>query len=201
MAQNNLTSSRQLLVIGGSAGSVKVIIDAIPFIKKNLDVAIILVLHRKNVSDNNLLVDLLATKTSLPVKEVDEKEVIVPGIFYIAPPDYHVLIEKDHTMSLDVSEKVNFSRPSIDVTFESAALVYGSSLACLLLSGANTDGAEGMKTAAGYGALTAIQDPETADVPVMPRSVADIMKVDKVLRPSEMAAFINNLSLNMHNLK
>lgn len=197
MAQNYLTSLQRLLVIGGSAGSVKVLIDAMPHIDDNIGVAIILVLHRKNVSDNNLLVDLLSAKTSLRVKEVDEKEQILPGTFYIAPPDYHVLIEQDHTISLDVSEKVNFSRPSIDVTFESAARVYGTSLACLLLSGANTDGAEGMKTAAGYGALTAIQDPDTADVPVMPRSASDIMKIDFILKPLEIAAFINNLARNM----
>jgi two-component system chemotaxis response regulator CheB len=194
MAQNNLTPSYRLLVIGGSAGSVRVLIDAIPFVRKNIDLAIILVLHRKNVTDNNLLVDLLTAKTPLPVKEVEEKDAITPGTFYIAPPDYHVLIENEHTISLDVSEKVNFSRPSIDVTFESAARVYGRSLACLLLSGANTDGAEGIKIAAAYGALTAIQDPETAEVPVMPRSAADIVKIDKVLKPSEIAAFINNLT-------
>ncbi len=135
---------REMLAIGGSAGSLEFIIRTLPLFWTSLGIAVIIVLHRKSNGDSTLT-NLLATRTSLVVKEVEEKESILPGVIYIAPPDYHVLIEKDYTFSLDYSEKVNYSRPSIDITFESAADVYGQRLACLLLSGSNADGVAGMK--------------------------------------------------------
>lgn len=92
---------------------------------------IIIVLHRKNSSDS-VLTDVFASKTALVVKEAEEKDSLTAGCIYIAPADYHLLIEKDHTLSLDFSEKVNFSRPGIDVTFETAAEAFQSELACPL---------------------------------------------------------------------
>lgn len=181
-----------MLVIGGSAGSLEVILHVLPHLRPDIDFAIIIILHRRSVGEVTLS-DLLVHKTSLPVKEVEEKEPLKRGTIYIAPPDYHLLIEKDKTLSLDYSERVHHSRPSIDVTFLSAADVYGPELAGLLLSGANSDGAEGLLAIKQSGGITAIQDPETAEVAYMPRQATVKMKPDHVLTPQAMIAFINGL--------
>src|SRR4051812_36549015 len=144
MAENHLAQPYRLVMIGGSAGSLDVILRIIEALPAALPAALVVVLHRKNSGDN-LLVDLLAGKTSLRVKEAEEKEPLLPGHLYIAPADYHLLIEKDCSLSLDDSEKVNYSRPSIDVSFESAADACGTSVIAVLLSGANTDGVEGLR--------------------------------------------------------
>lgn len=192
MAQNNIGRRLKVLVIGGSAGSLRVVMRFLPLLRPNLDIAIIVVLHRKKTGDE-LLTEILASKSVLPVKEAEEKEPLLPGTVYIAPADYHLLIENDHTLSLDASEKVNFSRPSIDISIESAAYVFGDSLVCLLLSGANTDGVTGMKIARSLGATIAIQAPDSAEMATMPYGAYISMEIDRILMPDEMAVFINNL--------
>ena len=182
----------ELLVIGGSAGSLEVLLAILPFLKKGLDFAIIIVMHRKNNNDS-MLTTLLASKTKWKVKEAEEKEHILAGTIYIAPSDYHLLIENDLTISLDDSEKINYSRPSIDVTFECAAGVYGSSLVCILLSGANADGVDGLKTVKSKNGMVIVQDPATAEVSFMPQQAIDRVSVDKILPIDQMAAFVNNL--------
>lgn len=182
----------QLLAIGGSAGSLRAIIKFLPDVRRDIHFAILLIVHRRSGPDN-LLIDLLSVKTQITVKEADEKEPIRPGVIYVAPSDYHLLIEKDRTISLDNSEKVNFSRPSIDVTFESAADVYGKGLVCMLLSGANADGAAGMKTAKEHGALIVVQNPDDAEMAVMPNSALHSGIVDHVLDKEDIADFINKL--------
>lgn len=181
-----------LLIIGGSAGSLDVLLRALPFIRPDLSFAILIVMHRGSEPDP-LLQSILAARTSLHVKEAEEKEEIMPGIIYIAPADYHLLIEKDHSFSLDFSEKVNYSRPSIDVTFSVAAEAYGAALTCLLLSGGNADGTQGLAYVKGAGGVTAVQDPVTANVPFMPRHAIATMKPDHILTPDEIAGFINGL--------
>lgn len=181
-----------LLIIGGSAGTLEVMLQTLPHIRTDISFALLLVLHRSNESDP-LLQSILSSKTSLPVKEVEEKEKILPGTIYIAPADYHLLIEKDHSFSLDFSEKVNYSRPSIDVTFSVAAEAYGAALACLLLSGGNTDGTEGLLCVKKAGGITAVQDPSTATVPFMPQHALSKMQPDYILMVNEIASFINNL--------
>src|SRR5687768_16565715 len=113
----------RVLVIGGSAGALSMALRIVPQLKMEMNLAVIIVFHRKQ-SDDGVLVDMLSTRTAFLVKEADEKDVLSPGVIYLAPADYHVLIERDHSITLDDSEKINFSRPSIDVTFESAAEVY-----------------------------------------------------------------------------
>ncbi|MDQ8052455.1 MAG: chemotaxis protein CheB [Pedobacter sp.] len=181
------------LVIGGSAGSLDVLIKVLPELDTDLAFPIIIVIHRKKGTDS-LLADLLSTKTQLLVKEVEEKEEILARTIYIVPSDYHLLIENDHTFSLDYSEKVNYSRPSIDVTFQSAAEVYGEQLVCLLLSGSNTDGVNGLITARNYGAEICVQDPSTAQVDFMPAQAIASVKVDHILSTEAIAAYINTLN-------
>ena len=164
----------EVLIIGGSAGSLEVLLKVLPHLKRNLDFAIILVMHRKSGRDS-MLTDLLSHKTDLEVKEIEEKEAITKGTVYIVPPNYHLLIENDKTFSLDASEKVNFSRPSIDVTFESAAEVLQENLVCLLLSGSNSAGAKGLVAVKENGGRILVQDPDTATVPFMPEyAIAEV---------------------------
>ncbi|HYG14638.1 MAG TPA: chemotaxis protein CheB, partial [Bacteroidia bacterium] len=165
------------MLIGGSAGSIEALLTILPALKPGLKFPIVIILHRKYAPDSNLA-DLFTMKSSLPVSEVEEKESIKPGRIYIAPADYHLLFEKDGTFSLDFSEKVNFSRPSIDVSFESAAEIFDRQLVCILLSGANYDGVEGMKTALKYGATLVAQKPESAAVPVMPLQAIKALKIE-----------------------
>ncbi|MEO9004291.1 MAG: chemotaxis protein CheB [Ginsengibacter sp.] len=181
------------LIIGGSAGSLDVLFQVLPFIKSDIAFAIIIVLHRKAGNDS-ILPGLLNFKTKLQVREVEEKEKILAATIYIAPSDYHLLIENDHTFSLDRSEKVNYSRPSIDVTFQSAAEVYKDHLVCLLLSGSNIDGIEGLKRVKYFGGKVIIQNPESAAMPYMPAQAELNVDVDKILPINEMADYINALS-------
>jgi two-component system chemotaxis response regulator CheB len=181
------------LIIGGSAGSLDVLIKILPLISLEISFPIIIVVHRKQGTDS-LLAELLATKTALIVKEVEEKESILAGTVYIAPSDYHLLLEKNHTFSLDYSEKVNYSRPAIDVTFQSAAEVYTDQLCCLLLSGSNADGVSGLIAVNSYGGTTCVQNPKTAQVDYMPSQAILKAKIDHILTIDQMANYINSLS-------
>jgi len=153
----------------------------------------LIVLHRTTQQDS-LLTEVLKPRSHLKVKEVEEKELIVPGYLYIAPADYHVLIENEKTFSLDYSEKVEYSRPSIDVSFKSASDVFGSKLICILLSGANADGAAGMEFAKANGGFTIAQDPAEAVVDYMPRQAIKKKSVDLVLTTNEIADCLNQLA-------
>jgi two-component system chemotaxis response regulator CheB len=192
MAENIITRPVQLIIIGGSAGSLEVILKLIPGLHFPLPAAIIIVQHRKPFNDE-ILVDLLNAKSTWPVKEAEEKEPVLPNTIYIAPADYHLLLEKERTFSLDVSEKVNYSRPSIDIAFESAAEVYGPSLLAILLSGANADGVEGMKRIKELGGMCVVQDPGSADVGFMPQQAIEQVAIDKVIPANQLADFINSL--------
>jgi two-component system, chemotaxis family, protein-glutamate methylesterase/glutaminase len=187
-----MSAQNKLVVIGGSAGSLEVILRVLPLLHANLSVPIVIVMHRKNVLES-LLAKLLNSRTGLNVKEAEEKESILPGNIYLAPADYHLLIEENCTFSLDDSEKINYSRPSIDVTFECASEVYGRGLACILLSGANADGVKGLQMVKKNEGIAVIQDPDSAEVSFMPLQAFRHVAVDYVLRVEEMAHFINNL--------
>ncbi len=193
MAQGIIKTPVELLVIGGSAGSLEVILKTLPKLPKTLPFAIIIVLHRKQNTDT-ALVDLLAAKTKHPVIEANEKEPLKKGIIYLAPADYHLLIESDRTLSLDYSEKVNFSRPCIDVTFQTAAETYKKSLAVLLMSGASSDGVEGMELVKTLHGVVAVQDPKTAEVSYMPQKALDRMTVDFIVRTDEISNFVSMLA-------
>ena len=180
------------IVIGGSAGSLEVLLKILPLLKANLRFTLIIVLHRKAGADE-ILTDLFSGRTKLPVREAQEKEVIKKGVIYLAPSDYHLLIEKSGTFSLDHSEKINYSRPSIDVTFESAADVFKDKTIGILLSGANADGVAGLKRIKNMGGRVVIQDPATAKVPYMPEQAKLQVKYDALLGQEALADWINNL--------
>lgn len=193
MAENIINNPIELVVIGGSAGSLDVILKLVPALQPPGRVAILIVVHRKP-SNDDVLVDLLRSKTSWAVKEAEEKEPVLRGTIYVAPADYHLLLEKDKTFSLDVSEKVHYSRPSIDITFEAAAEAYGNSLVAVLLSGANADGTDGMKAVKEMGGYCVVQEPDSAEVAYMPQQAIDRVDIDRILPAGELASFINRLN-------
>lgn len=193
MAQNQLTQSIDLVLIGGSSGSIDVLLHLLPALQPSLSFAVLIVVHRKNTTDS-ALAQLLSHRCSLPLVEVDDKDLIQPGTVYLAPADYHVLLEQDRTFSLDDSEKVHYSRPSIDVSFESAADVYGPSVAAILLSGANMDGTNGLNAIKKAGGIAVVQQPETAQVAFMPQHAIDRVEVEHVLDVTQLIAFVNGLA-------
>lgn len=193
MEKNITTAAQKLLLIGGSAGSLEVILAVLPNLNIKQDTAIIIIIHRKGGDDNNTLVTLLKHRTSSPVKEAEEKELIQGGHIYIAPGDYHLLIEKNKTISLDFSEKIHFSRPSIDVSFQTAAEAYGADVTGLLLSGASQDGTEGLKAINKAGGISLVQAPGSSVVDFMPVYAVKHASPSRVLNVDEIATYINQL--------
>jgi two-component system chemotaxis response regulator CheB len=170
----------EAIVIGVSSGgmnAMKVIFKLLPM---DFNIPIIIVQHVSPRSDNQWI-NLLNDKSNLYIKEADEKEKIENGTVYIAPSNYHLLVESNKTFSLTIDERVNFARPSIDVLFESAAEAYKSKLIGVVLTGSNDDGAKGMKRIKEYGGLTIVQDPATAESSYMPASAIAAVQVDYVL--------------------
>ncbi|WP_426326957.1 chemotaxis protein CheB [Pedobacter sp. R-06] len=193
MAETVDSTSCGALIIGGSAGSLDVLLEIFPALRNDIGFPIVLVIHRK-ASNESLLTDLLKSRTTLEVSEAEEKEFLSPGKVFIAPADYHMLIEDDQSISLDYSEKVNYSRPSIDVTFQSAAEVFGEKLVCILLSGSNADGVEGLKSVNNFGGRVVIQNPNTAIMPYMPQQAVQNVKPHAILDSHDMADYINKLN-------
>ncbi|PZR20361.1 MAG: chemotaxis protein CheB [Flavobacterium psychrophilum] len=193
MEESGIIQNCKVLIIGGSAGSLEVLMELFPRLLFTPSFAIVLVLHRKSAEDSTLE-DLISYKTIIPVMEVEDKTPLRPGFIYIAPSDYHLLFETNDVLSLDTSEKINYSRPSIDVSFESASEVYGPLLAAILLSGANADGTEGLLAIKRAGGTIAVHDPETAQMPFMPTNALTDASPDYVLDVNGMIDFIMNIN-------
>lgn len=175
----------QIVVIGGSAGAMTVLTDLLPAIPADYPIPIVIVVHLHPRQDN-AHIDRLDSLCALRVKEADEKEPLQPGTIYLAPPNYHLLIEKDHTFSLSIDERVNYSRPAIDVLFESAAQAFGSHVVGVVLTGANNDGAEGLRQIKERGGLAVVQDPRTAESTYMPQAALETTTADHVLSVPEI---------------
>lgn len=180
------------VVIGGSAGSFQVITKILNLLPKNTHVPIILSLHRlKHVRSG--FVEALSIKSSIPVIEPYDKESIKPGIAYLAPSNYHMYIELSKKIALSTEEPVNHSRPSIDLTFETAAQAYRDKLVGIILSGANRDGAAGLRRVKQLGGTTIVQDPKDSQVKTMPETALNIAQVDHVFSVDQIIKFLLNL--------
>ncbi len=191
MAKAEINNHKRLILIGGSSGSLEALMIILPCLKE-CSIPIIIVIHRGSDSDQGLH-DLLAAKTTLQVKEADEKDQMLPGWIYIAPPGYHLLTEEDGTLSLDASEKVNFCRPSIDVTFGCAASVYTSGLIAVLLSGSNSDGVAGMASVKKYGGKNIAQEPAECLIGYMPQQAIKAGVVDEILGAVAIGKLLSSL--------
>ena len=192
MAQEQV-NFKKLAVIGGSSGSLEAAMQFLPLLQKEIAAPVVLVMHRNSHADSSL-VQLLASKTALAVKEAEDKDLLSAGNIYVVPPDYHLLFESDGTVSLDASEKIHYCRPSIDVSLTSAAEVYGKNLTAVLLSGANADGADGMLQAKLCGGHTIIQDMQEAVVSFMPAQAMLKGAADEMLTAVAIAAYLNQLA-------
>lgn len=174
------------IVIGGSAGGLAVLDRILPELPGDFPLPILVIQHLPP-SDDGSFARYLARTTRLPVVEPCDKERIEGGHLYAAPANYHMLVERTGTIGLSVDEKVNWSRPSIDVLFESAARVWGPALIAVILSGASVDGATGLCAIKAAGGRTIAQDPASAQSPLMPRAAIDAGAVDEVLTPECIA--------------
>lgn len=168
------------VAIGASTGGLYALKRLLPALPDDFPCPILIVQHISPTSDNYLTV-ILDKISRIHVKEADEKEIILPGTAYIAPPDYHLLVEADKTLSLSVEDKVNYARPSIDVLFQTAADAYKENLVGILLTGANADGSEGIHYIKKRGGFTIVQDPQEAESPVMPNAAIQRCDPDLIL--------------------
>jgi two-component system chemotaxis response regulator CheB len=187
---------KPILLIGGSAGSLEVLIKALPRLTPIKSFPVIIVVHRKN-SEDSLLENLVAAKSVIPVGETEDKTPLLPGHIYVAPPDYHLLFEHNGELALDVSDKVNYSRPSIDVVFQSAAETYGNGVTAILLSGANADGTDGLSMVQHLGGTIVVQQPDTAEMPYMPQYALNHLVPDALITPDTLADYINQLTARL----
>jgi two-component system, chemotaxis family, protein-glutamate methylesterase/glutaminase len=184
--------SRDLVVIGSSWGGLVALEKILSALPKDFEPAIAIAQHRSVDSGSGALSAMLGRHTALEVCEAGDKEPIEPGHVYIAPPDYHLYVEQG-AFALDVDDAVQYSRPSIDVLFDSAADVYGDRLAAVILTGANQDGAYGIKRVKRRGGLTIAQDPATAVKADMPAAAIATGAVDKVLSLDEIGPVLAGL--------
>jgi two-component system chemotaxis response regulator CheB len=179
----------EAIVIGGSAGGLNALQEILRPLPADFGLPILVVLHR-SPSPDDLLTVVLNEPCQLLVKEADQDDVIEPGRVYIAPANYHLLVERDRTLSLSIDAKVCYSRPSIDVLFETAAEVYRSGLIGIILTGANNDGTAGLRRIKKNGGLTIAQDPATAEVKMMPSSAIEENIVDRVVSLTKLSSFL-----------
>jgi len=174
-----MTVTYQAVTIGCSAGGIQALETILSALPESFDSPIVIVCHTA-ADAQGLLAEVLANNCLLPLKEAEEKEEIQAGHIYVAPAGYHLLVEDNHTFSLSVDPKVSFSRPSLDVLFESMAEVYGASLIGIVLTGANGDGSHGLKAIREQGGVAIVQDPRSAFAPTMPQAAINTAGADYV---------------------
>ena len=184
--------SYKALMIGGSAGSFQVIVHILSNLPENYHLPIFLSLHRlKHVRTG--FVEALSIKSKIKIVEPHDRQAAKPGVAYLAPANYHMLIDVDRRIVLSTGPQVNHSRPSIDLSFKTAAEAYRDKLIAVILSGANKDGAYGLKKVADYGGFTVVQDPKDSQIGTMPNSALNLVKPDKILNVNEISKFLNQL--------
>jgi two-component system, chemotaxis family, protein-glutamate methylesterase/glutaminase len=182
----------EAIVIGGSAGALDALRTILPALSPPFALPIAIVLHLLPTRPSGLT-GILANQCSLRVKEAEDKEPIAPATLYLASPNYHLLVERRRCFSLSTDEPIHFSRPSIDVLFETAADAYGPGLVGVLLTGANEDGARGLERIKAAGGITIVQSPDTAVVRTMPDAALRLSRVDHILSLAEIGPFLSSL--------
>src|SRR5687768_14141653 len=187
-----LNNSFKAVVIGGSAGSFQGIVKILAQLPKGFPLPIIMALHRlKHVRHG--FVEALSLKSVVPVTEPNDKEQIKKGGVYLAPANYHMSVELGNYFALSTEEMINNSRPAIDITLGTCSFVYREKLVGILLSGANRDGALGMKNIAEKGGLTIVQEPSECMIDTMPKAALAMTKIDHVLKVDQIVEFFKEL--------
>lgn len=179
----------EALAVGVSAGGMDALRKILPELPVDFPCALLIVQHLHPHADDFLAMDL-NRRSAITVKQADEKEKIKSGFAYIAPPNYHLLVENDGTLSLTICDLINYARPSIDILFETAAEAYRNKLAGVILTGANKDGSRGLKRIKDLGGITIVQDPKTAEVDMMPKAAIQSVEVDFILPLKDIGQFL-----------
>lgn len=182
----------EAVVIGASAGAVEALSVILPPLAVGFGLPIIVVVHVP-ADRRSIMADLFRAKCQLAVREAEDKEPLAADTIYFAPPDYHLLIEADRSLSLSSDEAVLFSRPSIDVLFESAADAYGAGLVAIVLTGANQDGANGLRAVAEAGGVAIVQDPAGAFASAMPEAAIRLCPEARVMSLAAIAEFLKEV--------
>jgi two-component system chemotaxis response regulator CheB len=182
-------ASCEALVIGASAGAVEALSLLLPVIPSSARVPVVIVVHLP-ANRASLLPEVFAPRCLARVREPEDKEPARAGTIWFAPPNYHLLLERDRTFSLSVDEPVKFSRPSIDVLFESAADAFGNKLCAIVLTGANDDAARGARAVRAAGGVVIVQDPNTAEAKEMPRAAIALANPQLIASLPEIADFL-----------
>ena len=180
----------KVIVVGGSAGSFQVVVKMLAELNPKMDIPIILCLHRlKHI--RNGFVEALSIKSQRPIIEPLDKEKIKRGVVYLAPANYHLYVELGNQFSLSTDEMMNNSRPAIDLTFDTASYVFKEKALGIMLSGANRDGAWGMKRLKERNGYTLVQDPAECTINTMTTAAINITNIDQVLTTDEIIRFLN----------
>ncbi len=180
------------VIIGGSAGSFQIVTRILNSLNPNFPLPVLLCLHRlKHVRSG--FVEALSLKSNIPISEPYDKDQLKPGNAYLAPANYHMFVELANRIALSTDEPVNHSRPSIDLSFVTAANAYRDKLIGIILSGANRDGAFGLKKVVDNGGLSIVQDPQESEVKTMPTSALQLTKVDYVYTTDQIIRFLQKL--------
>ncbi len=180
-----------LVVIGGSSGGIKAVKKILSGLKPDFSFPMVIVLHLKADLHRNPLIDVFNHFSSLPVFEAGINQLLESGKVYVAPSDYHLQIEEDGIFSLSIEPRENYSRPSIDIFFESVSYLSTRPLYGILLTGANRDGAKGLKEIEAHGGTVIIQDPEEADMSIMPLAGMEETQNPIVLSLEDIIVFLN----------
>ncbi|MBA3765965.1 MAG: chemotaxis protein CheB [Acidobacteria bacterium] len=181
----------EIIVIGASYGGLSALQILLPELAPDFPLPLVVVQHRRKEADDGLC-EYLRRRSPLPLIEPNDKEKVEPGRVYLAPRDYHLLLEKS-IFALSTESPVGFARPSIDVLFESAADIYRERVIGVILTGANRDGARGLAKIKAFGGLTVVQDPQSAESRSMPEAAIAATTVDRILPLAEIAPFLNEL--------
>lgn len=177
------------VVIGASAGAIQALSEILPALPADYPSPILVVVHVP-ADRSNILAPLFQPKCRMTVREAEDKEPALPGTIYFAPPDYHLLVEQEGTLSLSTEEPVLHSRPSIDVLFESAADAFGDAVVGIVLTGANADGADGLKAIAAAGGVALVENPSTAFADAMPLAAIQACPSARVLPLGGIASYL-----------
>jgi len=180
------------IVIGASTGGVEALLQILPALRADAMVSVLVVLHLPR-ERSSLLVEIFAPRCRLPVREVQDKDPVLDGTIYFAPPDYHLLVDDGPSLALSMDPPVEHSRPSVSVLFESAAAVYGPRLLAVLLTGAGSDGASGLQAVQRAGGMTVVQQPASARMPQMPEAALARVTADHVLTLEDIMSLFEAL--------
>lgn len=181
------------VVIGVSTGGVAALKQLLPALPADFPIPILVVSHLTPTSDDGLAV-LLNSLSSIRVKEADEEEALSPGTVYLAPANYHLLVERKGCLSLSIDPPVNFARPSVDVLFESAAEIFGPALIGVVLTGAGSDGSKGLLTIRQRGGITVVQAPADAEMDSMPKQALALLSPDYLIPLQELPDLLIKLA-------